>query len=253
MTETMRLQKFLSHAGIASRRASEKMIADGRVAVNGKAVRDMGTKVDPFSDVVKVDDQIVQPPDKSFYLMMNKPPKTVCTEKDPQGRKKVGDLLPKHIPRIFTIGRLDYHTEGLLLFTNDGELSQALMKPSSAVAKIYHVKIQGPPDPEIVARFERGVRLEDGTRTKPSPTELLRTTKTNCWYEIILTEGKNRQIHRMFQTMRRTVLKLKRMNYGPLNLGLLDVGEHRFLSDNEVRSLYREAGLRLPKKPRRSK
>jgi len=248
MAEKIRLQKYLSHAGIASRRASEKLIVAGRVIVNGKTVKDLGTKVDPENDVVQVDNQTVEQADKPFYLMMNKPPKTVCTEHDPQGREKVGDLLPKNIPRIFTIGRLDYHTEGLLLFTNDGGLAQALMKPVNAVAKIYHVKIQGAPDPTIVERFERGVRLEDGTKTKPSPTELLRTTRTNCWYEIILTEGKNRQIHRMFQSLRRNVLKLKRVKYGPLNLGDLDISQHRFLTDNEVRSLYREAGLRLPKR-----
>jgi 23S rRNA pseudouridine2605 synthase len=248
MTDKIRLQKFLSHAGIASRRSAEKLMAAGRVKVNGKVVTELGTRVDPDTDNVQVDEQQVQGDLEPLYFVMNKPPKTVCTEHDPQGRKKVVDLLPPKLPRVFTVGRLDYHTEGLLVFTNDGELAQALMHPENAIARIYHVKLQGGADPRIPERFAKGVRLEDGTKTRPTPTELLRTTRTNCWYEMILTEGKNRQIHRMCETLRRNVLKLKRVRYGPILLGDLPVGQTRSLKAGEVNALFRDAGLKRTKR-----
>ena len=241
----IRLQKFLSHAGIASRRKAETMIQAGRVTVNGKPVTEMGTKVWPDRDLVTVDGETVtRPRSRPYaYYVLNKPTGTICTEHDPQGRKKVIDLLPDDLRRVFTVGRLDYNTEGVLLFTNNGDLAEALMRPENAITRVYHVKIQGPPDEKIVERFDRGVRLDDGRYTRPVPTQLLRVTRTNSWYELVLTQGRNRQVHRMFATLRRDVLKLKRVQYGPVTVDGMELGAFRKLTNNEVADLMRDAGM----------
>jgi len=243
MGDAVRLQKFLSAAGIASRRKAEVMITAGRVSVNGKKCTELGTKVDPSKDAVSVDGTPVKRPELLYYLM-HKPRATLCTESDPEGRDRVHDLLPKHLPRLFTVGRLDYDNEGVLLFTTDGELAKALTDPKQAVTRVYEVKIQGEPDPHLLRRFNEGLRLDDGRRTKPSPTELIKRTKTNAWYEVVLTEGMNRQIHRMAMACGRTVLKIRRIAYGPVRLGALKLGRTRQLTPMEVGGLINEAGLK---------
>lgn len=239
----MRLQKLLSRAGIASRRKAELLITSGRVSVNGEPCKTLGTRVDPLTDVISVDGDRIEIPRQPFYVLMNKPRGTVCTEKDPEGRERVHDLLPPGLPRLFTIGRLDWDTEGLLLFTTDGELAAALTSPENAVPRIYDVKIQGPPDPDLLRRFNDGVRLDDGRRTKPAPTELARRTETNCWYTVVLTEGMNRQIHRMAMACGKRVLKIRRTDYGPINLEGLKLAKTRPLTDAEVKGLVAAVGL----------
>jgi 23S rRNA pseudouridine2605 synthase len=240
----MRLQRFLSAAGVASRRKAENWIVEGRVTVNGEVVTELGTKVTPRQDHVEVDGEHIRMPDAPLYYLMNKPPGTVCTESDPEGRPRVHELLPPGLPRLFTVGRLDWDTEGVLLFTNDGELAKSLTDPRIAVPRIYEVKIQGAPDMHLVRRFNEGVRLEDGRMTRPSPTEIIRRTKTNFWISMVLTEGKNRQIHRMTQACGRRVLKLHRVNYGGINLIGLRTGQCRPLYEHEVNQLVEAAGLK---------
>jgi len=237
MTGLVRLQKFLSAAGVASRRKSETLIVNGRISVNGKTVTELGTKVHPRNDVICVDGQRVKAPNHPIYLLMHKPIATVCTEDDPQRRDTVHDLLPPGMPRLFSVGRLDYKTEGALLFTTNGNLADALTRPSSGVPKIYEVKIQGVVDEHLLRRFNEGIRLDDGHRTKPAPIEVIKRTKTNAWYEVVLTEGKNRQIHRMAEACGKQVLKLKRTAFGPVRLGHLKPGECRELTGHEVAQL----------------
>ena len=239
----VRLQKFLASAGIASRRQAELLISGSRISVNGAVITELGTRVDPVSDSVEVDGVRVRQ-QEPVYLIMNKPKGTVCTERDPDGRPRVIDLLPKGLPRAFSIGRLDWDTEGLLLFTNDGELAKALLDPQRHVPRIYRVKIQGPVDQHLLRRFNEGVRLPDGYRTKPSPIEVVSRTDTNAWYEVVLSEGKNRQIHRMVEACGHRVLKLVRLSYGPVQLGTLPLGRCRILTDGEVDALESAAGVR---------
>ena len=240
----MRLQRFLSAAGIASRRKAEIWIVDGRVTLNGQTVTELGTKVDPERDRVEVDGEHIQMPEAPLYYLLHKPPGPVCTESDPEGRPRVHELLPQGLPRLFTVGRLDWDTEGILLFTNDGELAKALTDPKIAVPRIYEVKIQGPPDLHLVRRFNEGVRLDDGRMTRPAPTDIIRRTKTNFWISMVLTEGKNRQIHRMTQACGRRVLKLHRVNYGGIVLTGLRLGQCRPLRQQEVDLLVDAAGLK---------
>jgi 23S rRNA pseudouridine2605 synthase len=237
MAESVRLQKFLAGAGIASRRKAEAIILEGRVCVNGKVVTELGTKVNGRNDVVSVDGERVRVAKQAVYMVMNKPMGTICSEDDPHHRPRAHDLLPGGLPRLFTIGRLDYNTEGALIFTTDGEMSEALSRPSAGLPKIYQVKIQGPPDEHMVRRFNEGVRLDDGYRTKPAPTELIRRTRTNTWFEVVLTEGKNRQIHRMADACGKRVLKLWRTAFGPVTVGDLRPGESRNLSAAEISAL----------------
>ncbi|MEC8025652.1 MAG: pseudouridine synthase [Myxococcota bacterium] len=240
----MRLQRFLSAAGVASRRKAEIWIVEGRVTVNGQTVTELGTKVNSDKDRVEVDGEHIRMPDAPLYYLLHKPPGTVCTESDPEGRPRVHELLPPGLPRLFTVGRLDWDTEGILLFTNDGKLAKALTDPKIAVPRIYEVKIQGAPDPHLVRRFNEGVRLDDGRMTRPSPTEIIRRTKTNFWISMVLTEGKNRQIHRMTQACGRRVLKLHRVNYGGIVLTGLRTGQCRPLALHEVEMLVAAAGLK---------
>ncbi len=238
----IRLQKFLSGAGLTSRRKGEEMIAAGRVTVNGQVVTELGTRVNPLKDNVAVDGARVRM-GAPVYVLMHKPKGTVCSERDPEGRARVHDLLPKGLPRVFTVGRLDWDTEGLLLFTNDGDLAKALMDPVQHVPRVYRVKIQGQPDPHLVRRFNEGVRLPSGYRTRSAPIELVQRTDTNAWYEVVLSEGKNRQIHRMVEACGRRVLKLVRVAYGTVRIGTLPPGKCRMLTPEEVAGLEEAVGL----------
>ena len=237
MAEAIRLQKFLASAGVASRRKSEAIILEGRVSVNGKVITELGTKVHPRNDVVSLDGERIRSQGRDVYMVMNKPQGTICTEDDPHHRPKAHDLLPPGQPRLFSIGRLDYNTEGVIIFTTDGEMAEILSRPSTGMTKLYRVKIQGPPDEHLVRRFNEGVRLEDGYRTKPAPTEVVQRTRTNTWYEVVLTESKNRQIHRMTEACGGRVLKLWRLAFGPVQVENLRSGESRHLTPAEIASL----------------
>ena len=234
-----RLQKIMAASGIASRRKAEEIIAAGRVTLNGKVVVEQGTKADPERDVICVDGKPLKGRERLLYFVLNKPKGYVTTVSDPEGRPTVMDLMKKCPERVYPVGRLDYASEGLLLMTNDGTLAQKLMKAGSHVPKTYLVKISGKPNEKAIERLRGGItiELEDGERVKTSPAKIrLAEDGANPWYEVILIEGRNRQIRRMFQSVGFLVEKIKRVQLGPL---VLDVapGKFRALTEREVAKL----------------
>ena len=232
-----RLQKILSQAGIASRRQAEKIITEGRVTVNGTVVMELGSKADLATDHIKVDGKLIRPPKHQVYIALNKPRNTVTTVTDPEGRATVMDLLRGVKERVYPVGRLDYHSEGLLLLTNDGDLANRIMSAHTHLTKTYLVKVTGQLDDDNAQRFRDGVPLM-GRRTLPAGLRLLQKAE-NPWYEVKLSEGRNNQIRMMFKHFGKLVEKLKRVRIGPLELGSLKSGEFRHLSDEEVKKLKR--------------
>ena len=234
-----RLQKIIAASGIASRRKAEEIIAAGRVTLNGKVVVEQGTKADPERDEICVDGKPLKSRERLLYFLLHKPKGYVTTVSDPEGRPTVMELMKKCPQRVYPVGRLDYASEGLLLMTNDGQLAQRLMKAGSHAPKTYLVKISGQPDEQVLNRLRAGItiELEDGMRVKTSPAKLrLVEGSANPWYEVILSEGRNRQIRRMFQRVGFNVLKIKRVQLGPL---VLDIppGKYRALTVREVAQL----------------
>ena len=229
-----RLQKILAAAGIASRRACEEIILDGRVQVNGKTVTELGTCADPRRDVITVD--LVQiEREAPVYILMNKPKGYVTTVKDDQGRPTVMALL-KGVPgRLYPVGRLDFNSEGLLLMTNDGALAQVFMGPEHEIPKVYLVKVHRNPRPELLKEFQEGFLLS-GRRLKPCHIEVAEKGD-NPWLKVTLTEGKNQQIRRMFAAVGHPVSKLRRVQFGPLADPLLKPGAWRFLSPQEIAAI----------------
>lgn len=239
-----RLQKIMAASGIASRRKAEEMIAAGRVMLNGKVVTEQGTKADPERDEICVDGKPLRQPERLVYFLLNKPKGYVTTVSDPQGRPTVMDLIGKRAERVYPVGRLDYASEGLLLMTNDGTLAEKLMKAGSHVPKTYRVKVGGRPDEKALARLRAGVaiELEDGRRVKTSPAKIrLVEDGANPWYEVVLIEGRNRQIRRMFERVGHHVEKIKRVQLGPLVLDV-DSGKFRELRKKEIEQLKQAAG-----------
>ena len=232
-----RLQKILSQAGVASRRHAEQMIQEGRVTVNGAVVTELGSKADFATDHIKVDGRLLRAPKRQVYLALNKPNNTVTTVTDPQQRATVMDLIRGVRERVYPVGRLDYHSEGLLLMTNDGELANAIMSAATHLPKTYLVKTNGPLTAEQEERFRHGVPLS-GQRTLPAGLKLIHGAE-NPWYEVRLFEGRNNQIRLMFKHFGRLVEKLKRVRIGPLELGSLKPGEFRHLSPEEIGKLQR--------------
>jgi 23S rRNA pseudouridine2605 synthase/16S rRNA pseudouridine516 synthase len=236
-----RLNKILARAGIASRRGADRLIEEGRVRVNGAIVRELGTRIDPDKDAVKVDGKRIPPlPTRHTYLILNKPRGYVTTLSDPEGRPTVSEFLRGIRGRLYPVGRLDFHSEGLLLLTDDGDLARDLMHPGSHVPKTYAVKVRGTPTREALARLRAGVVLEDG-KTKPAR---VRRTKpgANAWLEITIGEGRKHQIRRMLQAVGHPVLKLRRVGYGGLGLSGLPPGGVRPLSSDEVERLRGATG-----------
>lgn len=234
-----RLQKIMAQAGIASRRASEEIIAAGRVTLNGKVVTEQGTKADPEKDEIQIDGKPLVAAQKLRYFLLNKPIGYVTTVTDPEGRATVMQLMKNCPERVYPVGRLDYNSDGLLLMTNDGPLAQMLMKAGSHVSKTYQVKISGKPDDRAIATLRAGVsiELEDGRKVKTSPVKIrLIADRANPWYEVILIEGRNRQIRRMFQSVGFLVEKIKRVQFGSLKLDV-PPGEFRSLTVKEVAHL----------------
>ncbi|HTM50226.1 MAG TPA: pseudouridine synthase [Bryobacteraceae bacterium] len=227
-----RLQKILSRAGVSSRRKAETLITEGRVTVNGAAVTELGSKADLDRDHIKVDGKLLHPPKRLVYLALNKPVNCVTTASDPQGRATVMDLIQGVKERVFPVGRLDYHSEGLLLLTNDGEFANALTSASSHIPKTYLVKTNGLLSSEQEEQFRRGVPV-DGRMTAPAGLKMIRRA-VNPWYEVRLIEGRKNQIRVMFKHFGRLVEKLKRVRIGFLELGPIKPGQLRHLTPEEV-------------------
>ncbi len=236
----VRLQKYLASAGVASRRKSETLISEGHVRVNGKVITELGTKVVPGRDSVKVRGEPVLP-ERLVYYLLNKPDGVVCSAEgtvDDRGRSTVLSLLHGVGERVFPVGRLDYHSRGVLLLTNDGELAGALAHPRHRVVKTYHVKFQGKLEPQAIEAFHEGVTLDDGTKTLPVHELLpVKETTTNTWLQIGISQGLNRQLRRMGEALGYPVLKLIRVAIGDLTADGLSEGEFRPLTATEVAQL----------------
>lgn len=247
-----RLQKIIAAAGIASRRKAEELITQGRVAVNGQVISELGSKADPDRDHIKVDGKALRLPERHIYLLLNKPKGYVTTVSDPEGRPTVMELVKKAGGRIYPVGRLDYLSEGLLLLTNDGELANHLTRAASHVEKTYLVKVSGRPTDEDIEKLRGGVRIgrrpgprrDEPVRTAPARIRIVKEAE-NPWYEVTLIEGRHRQIRRMFEEIGHHVEKIKRVGYGPLTLDV-EPGQWRQLAPKEVQALHRPGAGRRP-------
>lgn len=251
-----RLQKIIARAGLASRREAEEMILSGRIRLNGKVVTELGTKADPARDHIKLDGKLITRAEEPRYILLYKPKEVMTTVDDPEGRKTVMDLLRGVRERVFPVGRLDFHSEGLLVLTNDGELAYKLSHPSHGTVKTYHVKVKGVPSDRTVEKLSRGIVL-DGKRTRPADFERLRTTgkgreEGNSWFVVKLQEGRTQQIRRMFQVLGHPVSKLKRVAIGALEDASLEPGQWRDLEPSEVRLLLKEEKPKTRRAPRKS-
>lgn len=231
-----RLQKFMAHRGIASRRKSEELIQEGLVKVNGKVVTVLGFMVNPEKDKIQVNGKLLKEEPSKIYLMLNKPRGYISTVLDPKGRKTVKDLVKDVKERIYPIGRLDYDSEGLLLLTNDGDLTLALTHPSHQVKKTYRVRVKGIPSINKLNQLENGVPLEDGI-TYPAQVHFIDQLNGNALLEIVIKEGRNRQVKRMCEYIGHEVIRLRRTKLGELSLGELKVGEYRKLTQKEITTL----------------
>ena len=231
-----RLQKILARAGVASRRHAEELIRDGKVRVNGRVVTELGTKADPERDELRVSGRLISADQPRTYLLLHKPVGYVTTTHDPEGRPTVLDLIHGLKERLYPVGRLDWDTSGLLLLTNDGELTHRLTHPSSEVPRTYQAKVEGIPTPAVLQKLRRGVLLE-GRPTLPAQVRVLRQGPGWAWLEITLAEGRNRQVRRMCEQLGHPVLKLCRVALGPLELGELPPGRFRPLQAKELKQL----------------
>ncbi len=238
-SERMRLQRFLAAAGLGSRRQCEDYITTGRVSINGQDVQDLGTTVDPSTDKVRVDGELVRAEPKKYYVL-NKPTGYVCTHRDPAGRSRAIDLMPQHGPRLFTVGRLDENSQGLLLVTNDGDLANRLAHPRYHVERTYRVQVAGVPTPEVFQQFKRGMHFTEGVFRVKS-IKKVKTVGKSTVLELVLTEGQNREIRRLLARAGHKVLNLERVGFGPLRLGKLVPGEFRLLRPAEVKELQQFA------------
>jgi 23S rRNA pseudouridine2605 synthase len=231
-----RIQKIISAAGVTSRRAAEELIAEGRVRVNGQVVTELGTKADASKDHIKVDGKLINPHQPKTYIMLNKPVGFVTTMSDPEGRPTVQDLLKGVKVRVYPVGRLDYNTEGMLIMTNDGDFAFQVTHPKHELPKTYLAKLKGVLDDKQIEMIETGLFLDDG-KTAPAKLRKIRKEEANSWVELTITEGRKRQVRRMFDRVGRSVIKLKRTKTGNLVLGDLPEGTFRYLTPNEVKGL----------------
>ncbi len=250
-----RLQKIIATAGIASRRAAEELITTGEVTVNGKVITELGSKADAEVDHIKVRGKLINPTLKKLakvHILLNKPKGYLSSVTDPDGRPTVLDLLPVSLGRIYPVGRLDFNTEGLLLLTNDGEFTNFITSARNKVEKVYEAKVRGIPEEKSIERLRRGVTLEDGVRTAPAKIRRLGETENNTWFEILLHEGKNQQIRKMFDLIGNSVIKLRRSRIGVLRDDDLKPGRWRRLSENEVKALTKGPATRSKKTAKKS-
>jgi pseudouridine synthase len=233
-----RLQKLIAAAGIASRRHAEDLITAGEVTVNGQVVVELGVKADPETDHIKVKGRLINPrltQRENVYVLLNKPKGYLTSMSDPEGRPLVIDLIPGSLGRLHPVGRLDFNTEGLLLLTNDGELTNLVTSARNQIAKVYQARVQGTPSDRAIDRLRRGVTISEGERTAPATVRKLRESESNSWFEIILHEGRNQQVRRMFDAIGFSVVKLRRTRIGELEDKHLRVGEWRKLTETEVK------------------
>lgn len=237
-----RLQKLIATAGIASRRHAEELITAGSVTVNGKLITELGAKADPDRDHIKVKGKLINPQlqrHEKVYVLLNKPKGYLTSLADPEDRPLVVDLLPSSLGRLHPVGRLDFNTEGLLILTNDGELTNVITAAKNQIEKVYRVKVKGVPTDKAIDRLRRGISIGEGERTAPADIRKVRRSESNAWFEVVLHEGKNQQIRRMFDEIGHSVLKLARTQIGPLTDERLRVGEWRMLTISEVKRLMK--------------
>ena len=248
-TKVIRLQKILAGAGVASRRAAERLIVEGRVAVNGTIVRELGSRADPVADDIRVDGRPVRPVARHRYILLNKPRGYITSRSDPEGRPTVLDLLPRVRDYVYPVGRLDYDSEGLLILTNDGELAARLMHPRHQVEREYHARVRGMPDSSALARLARGVMI-DGRRTAEADVRIVDTLHGERGGQAVLSitvhEGRTHQVRRMCEAIGHPVVRLRRVRIGPISDPMLKSGASRDLSPGEISRLTRAAGLPGP-------
>ena len=238
-----RLQKLIAQAGIASRRHAEELITAGHVTVNGVVITELGSKADPAQDHIKVKGKLINPiltQREKVYVLLNKPKGYLSSVSDPEERPLVTELLPKSLGRLHPVGRLDFNTEGLLLLTNDGEFTNFITSARNRVKKVYEVKVKGVPPEESIRTLRRGIVLDDGTRTAPAEIRRLEETGSNAWFEVVLHEGRNQQIRRMFDQIGHSVVKLRRSRIGFLRDDRLRPREWRLLEPIEVSRLLKK-------------
>ena len=252
-----RLQKIIAHAGFASRREAEAMIREGRVTVNGRTVTELGSRADAARDHIKVDGKLITRAEPHRYILLYKPKEVMTTVEDPQGRRTVIDLVRGIRERIYPVGRLDFHSEGLVLLTNDGALAFKVSHPTNGSVKTYHVKVRGVPDERMVEKLRRGITI-DQKRTLPCEIRRLKTTgrtdeEGNSWFEVKLREGRTQQIRKMYQAIGHPVSKLKRVAIGPISDPDMTPGMWRELTKQEVKLLEsgREPRRRAAAAPRK--
>lgn len=230
---TERIQRVLARAGIASRRAAERLVEEGRVSVNGSIVTVQGSRVDPERDAIRVDGRRIRPAaEHRTYLMLHKPPGCVTTLADPERRPTVAHLISSVGARVYPVGRLDFNSEGLLLLTDDGDLAHRLTHPGQGVEKTYHAKVRGQPDRTALAKLARGIAI-DGRPTLPARVRLVRRA-ANCWLEVTVVEGRKHLVRRMLQAIGHPVVRLRRVRFAGLELGRLPRGRFRELTPTEI-------------------
>jgi len=234
----IRLQKVLADAGVASRRASEQLILDGRVSVDGVQIRELGTKIDPEISQVEVDGESIARKKTKVYLALNKPMGILSTMSDPDGRASLGDYFKDRNERLFHVGRLDRESEGLILLTNDGDLAHRATHPSYGMVKKYLVEIEGVPTKEDLANIEKGIALEDGLARALEVKILREISPKHSWVEISIHEGRYHIVRRIFEYLELPVLRLIRTEFGPISLGETGVGRYRKLNEVELSKLF---------------
>ena len=247
-----RLQKILARCGVASRRAAEALIVAGRVEVNGVTITELGVRVNPLTDVVSLDGERLKLPDKQVMLVLNKPVGYLSAAADPEGRPLVYWLVPKDLA-LRSIGRLDFNTEGVLLFTNDGDLAERLGHARFAVQRVYEARVRGVPNEETLARLRMGVRLEDGP-ARVEEVVVVKQTDANCWLRLVLLEGRNREVRRLLERVGHPVVRLRRISYGGVSAKGVALGQFRMLEPREIEQLQTRGhvgGLSLPPDPRK--
>ncbi|MBI4446738.1 MAG: rRNA pseudouridine synthase [Acidobacteria bacterium] len=227
-----RLQKIIAAAGVTSRRKAEELILQGRVTVNGRVVRELGAQADAQHDHIKVDGKLLRPEPLEYYAL-NKPRGVLSSVSDPENRAVVTAFI-KTSARLYPVGRLDYHSEGLILLTNDGQLARRVTQPGQ-VRKVYEIKVKGCADSKKLEKLTRGMII-DGERLQALDAKILKVGE-NCWYKVVLVQGKNQQLRRMFDQLGHAVLRLRRVAIGPVELGKLPVGAYRKLTSTEIREL----------------